>query len=61
MTISMYTASVPVFKQLLNALILILDKAEAHVTHNKIAPNTLLQASLIPDICESKVEQAANF
>jgi hypothetical protein len=50
MTISMYNASVPVFKQLLNALTLILDKAEAHVRHNKMAPETLLNASLFPDM-----------
>jgi uncharacterized protein len=48
MTISMYNASVPVFKQLLNALMLILDKAETHVTHHKIEPEVLLQASLFP-------------
>lgn len=50
MTISMYNASVPIFKQLLNALILILDKAETHVTHNKITSETLLNASLYPDM-----------
>jgi uncharacterized protein len=50
MTLSMYNASVPVFKQLLNALLLILDKAETHVTHNKISPETLLNASLFPDM-----------
>lgn len=46
----MYNASVPVFKQLLNALILILDKAEAHARHHDIAPDTLLNASLFPDM-----------
>lgn len=46
----MYNASVPVFKQLLNALILILDKAEAHVRHNDMAPETLLNTSLFPDM-----------
>lgn len=46
----MYDASVPVFKQLLNALILILDKAETHVMHTKAAPETLLNASLFPDM-----------
>ena len=50
MTISMFDASVPVFKQLLNALSLILDKAEAHVTQNNIEPEALLQASLFPDM-----------
>lgn len=50
MTISMYNASVPVFKQLLNALILILDKAEEHVRHNDMVPETVLKASLFPDM-----------
>lgn len=50
MSISMYNASVPVFKQLLNALIIILDKAEMHVARNKIAPEILLNASLYPDM-----------
>lgn len=63
MTISMYNASVPVFKQLLNALILILDKAETHVTQNKIAPETLLNASLYPDMYNfiRQVQIAADF
>lgn len=49
-TISMYNASVPVFKQLLTALNVILDKAETHIEEHSIAPNTLLQASLYPDM-----------
>ncbi len=50
MTISMYTASVPVFKQLLNALIPILDKAEAYVKQQNVEANSLLHASLFPDM-----------
>ena len=50
MTISMYTASVPVFKQLLDALNVILGKAELQVKNNKMDPETLLQASLFPDM-----------
>lgn len=50
MTISMYNASVPIFKQLLTALNAILDKAETHVINNKMAPDILLQASLFPDM-----------
>ncbi len=50
MTISMYNASVPIFKQLLSALNAILDKAETHVINNKMAPDILLQASLFPDM-----------
>jgi hypothetical protein len=50
MTISMYAASVPVFKQMLNSLKDILSKAEAHATEKKIEPNALLQARLFPDM-----------
>lgn len=50
MTISMYSASVPVFKQLLNALSAILAKADAHVAQQNMEAETLLQASLFPDM-----------
>jgi hypothetical protein len=50
MTISMYAASVPAFKQMLNSLKDILSKAEAHATEKKIEPNALLQARLFPDM-----------
>ncbi len=50
MTISMYAASVPVFKQLLGALGEILAKAETHAADKKIDPNALLQARLFPDM-----------
>jgi hypothetical protein len=50
MTISMYSASVPVFKQMLGSLSAILEKAEAHATAKKIDPNVLLQARLFPDM-----------
>ena len=50
MTISMYAASVPVFKQLLSSMSANLDKAAAHVTEKKIDPNALLQARLFPDM-----------
>lgn len=49
-TISMYNASIPIFKQLLSALKVILDKAEAHITSHEIDATTLLQASLHPDM-----------
>ena len=49
MTISMYSASVPVFKQLLSALNAILAKAELAV-NNEIDPETLLHARLFPDM-----------
>jgi uncharacterized protein len=50
MTISMHTASVPVFKQMLGALSKILDKAQAHAVDKKIEPDALLQARLFPDM-----------
>lgn len=50
MTISMYSASVPVFKQLLGALDANLAKAESHASEKKIEPQALLQARLFPDM-----------
>ncbi|MGC3350636.1 DUF1993 family protein, partial [Enterococcus faecalis] len=50
MTISLYAASIPVFKQMLNALSDVLNKAEAHATAKNIEPNALLQARLFPDM-----------
>ena len=50
MTLSMYAASVPVFKQMLNSLSALLQKADAHATEKKIDPNALLQARLFPDM-----------
>jgi uncharacterized protein len=50
MTISMYAASIPVFRQMLNSLNDILGKAEAHATEKKLDPNALLQARLFPDM-----------
>lgn len=50
MTLSMYSASVPVFKQILNSLLAILDKAETHAADKKIDPNALLQFRLFPDM-----------
>lgn len=50
MTISAYTASVPVFKQMLAALSANLEKAEQHATARKIEPDALLTARLYPDM-----------
>jgi hypothetical protein len=50
MTFSMYSASVPVFKQILTSLAALIDKAEAHATEKKIEPAALLQARLFPDM-----------
>ena len=49
-TISMYAASVPVFKQSLHALSNILDKTQEHIKDHSLAPDKLLYASLYPDM-----------
>ena len=46
----LYTASIPVFKQMLGGLSQVLTKAEAHATAKNIDPNALLQARLFPDM-----------
>jgi hypothetical protein len=63
MTISMYAASVPVFRQLLSSLSDILTKAETHATERKIEPAALLQARLFPDMfaLSRQVQIAADF
>lgn len=50
MTISMYQASVPVFKKLLSNLAAILEKAAAHAEAKRIDPAVLTQARLYPDM-----------
>lgn len=50
MTISMYSASVPVFRQMLTSLSDILRKAEAHAGAKNFEPGALLQARLFPDM-----------
>jgi uncharacterized protein len=50
MTISLYAASVPVFKQMLKSMSIVLAKADAHAEAMKIEPNALLQARLFPDM-----------
>ena len=63
MTISMYAASVPVFRQILTSLGEILTKAETHATERKIEPAALLQARLYPDMFafSRQVQIAADF
>lgn len=63
MNISMYSASVPVFRQMLNALNEVLAKAEAHAAAKSIAPDALLQARLFPDMfpLRQQVQIAADF
>jgi len=50
MAFSIYQASVPVLARILSNLSAILDKAEAHCTARKIAPEALLQFRLYPDM-----------
>ena len=50
MTLSLHTASVPVFIQLLGALSDVLAKAAAHAAERKIEPEALLQSRLYPDM-----------
>lgn len=63
MTSSMYTHSVPVFKQLLTALQTILSQASEHAASQKIEPDALLQARLFPDMLPfiKQVQIAADF
>jgi len=50
MTLTIYQASVPVFRQMLTSLSAILDKANAHATEQRIDPSVLLQARLYPNM-----------
>ena len=50
MALSMYSASVPVFKHNLRALGAILDKAAAHCTATGHSESAYLQARLFPDM-----------
>ncbi|HSX58791.1 MAG TPA: DUF1993 domain-containing protein [Tahibacter sp.] len=50
MTVSLYTASVPVFQQMLGSLADVLAKAKAHADEKKIEPAALLQTRLYPDM-----------
>ncbi|HEY1151194.1 MAG TPA: DUF1993 domain-containing protein [Pseudoduganella sp.] len=63
MSFSMYSASIPVFRQILNSLLAILNKAEAHVEEKKIDPNALLQFRLYPDMLPftRQIQIAADF
>jgi hypothetical protein len=63
MPLSMYTASIPVFRQMLGSLDSILAKAETHIAEKKIDPNALLQARLFPDMfpLTRQVQLASDF
>ncbi|MBV6754466.1 DUF1993 domain-containing protein [Pseudomonas chlororaphis] len=63
MTISLYAASIPVFKQMLNALSDVLNKAEAHAVAKNIEPSVFVQARLAPDMfaLNRQVQIAVDF
>lgn len=63
MTHSIYTISIPVFKQMLGGLQEVLRKAEAHAAEKKIDPSALLQARLFPDMFSllRQVQVATDF
>ena len=63
MTVSLYTASVPVFKQLLGGLDDVLAKAQAHAELKKIEPTAFTQARLSPDMfpLSKQVQIACDF
>ena len=50
MTISMHSASVPIFVRMLGNLLKWLDKAEAHASARKFDPTVYLGARLAPDM-----------
>jgi hypothetical protein len=54
MTISMYSASVPVFKNMLGNLSHFLDKAQAHAEAKKFDPLVLTDCRLAPDMLPFK-------
>jgi len=54
MTISMYSASVPVFKNMLGNLSHFLDKAQAHAEAKKFDPQVLVDDRLAPDMLPLK-------
>ena len=63
MSISMYSASVPVFTQMLGSLSALLKKAEAHAEQHKIEPSVLLEARLFPTMfpLRRQVQIACDF
>ena len=63
MPLSMSSASVPTFVQMLTALSKILDKAAAHCTQKKIDPSVLLNMRLFPDMLPftKQIQLASDF
>lgn len=54
MSLSMYTASVPVFVNTLNGMLKWLDKAQAHAEARKFSPDNYLTLRLAPDMLAFK-------
>ncbi len=50
MTLSLYTATVPAFRQTVDALVAFVAKGEAFATEKGIDPATLIEARLAPDM-----------
>jgi len=63
MTLSLYAGSIPVFKQVLGGLDVVLSKAQAHAAEKKIEPSALTQARLFPDMfpLSKQVQIACDF
>lgn len=63
MTISLYAASIPVFKQMLGGLDACLVKAQEHASARNIEPGVLLQSRLFPDMFQllRQVQTACDF
>ena len=59
----MYSTSIPVFKQMLGSLQVILQKTQAHAAEKKIEDHVFLQARLAPDMFNliRQVQIAADF
>ena len=63
MSLSIYSASVPVLRRMLGSLAAVLEKAEMHAQANKIEPVALLGARLYPDMFPliKQVQVATDF
>ena len=63
MTLSIHSASVPVFSQMLGSLEALLAKAQEHAAGKSIEPDALLQARLFPDMfaLSRQVQIACDF
>ena len=56
MSITLYSASVPIFTRMLGNLLTWLDKAEAHAAAKKFEPSVFLTTRLAPDIIRAIIE-----